>query len=91
MTRRWFDDHPELEVLHAPANSPDLNPIENFWGELTREWESVHPRNLATLETYVVQRWEEYRGHTQYFRNLFDSMPDRLKAVIDSNGAATKY
>ncbi len=91
MTRRWFGQHPELEVLNAPVNSPDLNPIENFWGELTRDWASVFPRNLATLETHVVQRWEDWRGQTQYFRNLFDSMPRRLNKVIDTNGAATKY
>ncbi|KAG4072811.1 hypothetical protein HA402_009634 [Bradysia odoriphaga] len=91
MTTQWFAQRPQLEVLNAPVNSPDLNPIENFWGELCRDWVSVFPRDLANLETYVVQRWEEYRGQTQYFQNLFDSMPDRMKEVIDKNGAATKY
>lgn len=91
MTRRWLAQHPELEVLDAPVNSPDLNPIENFWAELTRDWVSVFPRNLDTLETYVVQRWEEWRGQTQYFQNLFDSMPQRLNKVIENNGGPTKY
>lgn len=87
MTRRWFAQHQQMELLNAPLNSPDLNPIENFWGELTRVWVNVFPRNRAKLDAYVVQRWEEWRGDTQYFRNLYDSMPQRLRAVIDSNGA----
>lgn len=90
-SRQWFTTHPELEMLVAPPNSPDLNPIENFWAETTRDWRTVFPRNRETLEPYIVQRWEEWRGRTQYFRNLYDSMPQRMRAVIDNNGGPTKY
>lgn len=91
LTRRWFAQHPQMETMNAPVNSPDLNPIENFCGELTRDWVSVFPRNKDTLDAYVVQRWEQWRGNTQYFRNLYDSMPRRMQTVIDTNGAITKY
>lgn len=91
LTREWLKAHPEIELLNAPTNSPDLNPIENFWAEMTREWQSVFPRNMAKLESYVVERWEEWRGQTQYFENLYDSMPHRINQVIDNNGGATKY
>lgn len=56
-TREWFRNNPNLELINAPTNSSDLNPIENFWTEFTRDWESVFPRNLGTLETHVVQRF----------------------------------
>lgn len=72
-------------------NSPDLNPIENFWAQMTRDWKSVFPRNRANLERCIVENWERMRGEPQYFRNLYDSMPRRMNAVIDNNGGATRY
>lgn len=79
-----------------PANSPptqpnhaDLNPIENFWAEITRGWQSVFPRNRQTLEPYIVANWGKMRGNTQYFHNLYASMSRRVQEVIDRNGGTS--
>lgn len=90
--REWFDNHQEIEVLEDwPPNSPDLNPIENFWAATTRDWKSVFPRNRQNLENTITARWESYRGDTDYFKNLYDSMPRRLLEVIANGGGPTSY
>ncbi len=55
-TKSWFNDH-GVTVLDWPANSPDLNPIENLWG--------IVKRKMKRHQTQQC-RWAE--GHCQ--RNL---------------------
>lgn len=92
MVKEWFGKHPTIEVLQNwPANSPDLNPIENLWAETTRDWDYVFPRTRENLDKSVVENWEKMRGNTQYFQNLYQSMPTRLWEVIANRGGNTKY
>ncbi len=40
-TKSWFSDH-GVTLLDWPANSPDLNPIENLWGIVKRKMRDTH-------------------------------------------------
>ncbi len=91
-TKSWLNDH-GVGVLDWPANSPDLNPIDNLWGIVKREIRNKRPNKC---------RWTE--GNCQ--RNLGFHTPsavpqtdhlhatpnwDRIETVIKAKGAPTKY
>jgi len=40
-----------------PANSPDLNPIENVWRLLKQRVDKSFPRTVAELRQYVEEEW----------------------------------
>ncbi|GFX27711.1 transposable element Tcb1 transposase [Trichonephila clavipes] len=43
--RAWFEEHQdEFTVLPWPANSPELNPIENLWDHLDRVVRAMDPQ-----------------------------------------------
>ncbi len=51
-TKSWFNDH-GVTVLDWPANSPDLNPIENLWGIVKRKMRDTRPNNADELKAIV--------------------------------------
>ncbi len=55
-TKSWFNDH-GVTVLDWPANSPDLNPIENLWGIVKRKMRDTRPNNGDELKATVKETW----------------------------------
>lgn len=90
LTTSWLEDN-EIQVLDWPAQSPDLNPIEHIWGHLKRSLQKYKEPadSIQTLWNRVESCWNEIT--TETCLNLIDSMPQRLKAVIQARGGYTKY
>ena len=72
-----------------PPNSPDLNVLENVWGILVNRMQHRRPRTLKGLKRIIEDEWEKLSDQT--IKNLYDSWPDRMKAVIENQGGNTKY
>jgi transposase len=84
----WRQSH-LLEKLDWPANSPDLNPIENLWKILKDavQHSPNRPRNLDDMKTIIEREWRLI-SDTKLLQ-LCHSMPSRLQAVIKANGGHT--
>ncbi len=87
-TKSWFNDH-GFTVLDWPANSPDLNPIENLWGIVKRKMRDTRPNNADDLKAAIKETWASIPP--QQCHKLITSMPRRIEAVIKAKGAPTKY
>ncbi len=87
-TKSWFNDH-GVTVLDWPANSTDLNPIENLWGIVKRKTRDTRPNNADDLKATVKETWASIPP--QQCHKLITSMPRQIEAVIKAKGAPTKY
>ncbi len=85
-TSTWFKDH-GIPVLNWPANSPDLNPIENLWCIVKRKMRYARPNNAEELKATIRATWTLITP--EQCHRLIDSMPRRIAAVIQAKGAPT--
>ena len=80
----------KINILDWPGNSSDLNPIENLWTILKNKVSERQPTNAKMLEQAIKEVWVRDISPA-YCRNLVESMPRRLEAVIKAKGGPTKY
>ncbi len=88
VTKSWFNDH-GVTVLDWPANSLDLNSIENLWGIVKRKMRDTRLNNADDLKTAIKATWAS--STPEQCHRLIDSMPRRIDAVIQAKGGPTKY
>lgn len=89
-TKSWKEDN-KILFLPWPAQSPDLNPIENLWNELEIRIRKHKPRPKNKSDFFVALKEEWYKIDESRLTRLVTSMPNRINAVIESKGNPTKY
>lgn len=72
-----------------PAQSPDLNIIENLWSIVKKNVSKHTPMSKFNLWEIVQSEW--YKIENKIIIDLFDSIPRRIKAVLKNKGLNTKY
>lgn len=86
---REFIQDEEIPTFNWPAQSPDLNPIENLWSILDQRLKRRQVNTCEELFDALNHEWK--RLPIDLLDRLVSSMPSRCQAVIDSKGWPTKY
>jgi len=89
-SRIWREDK-NLEKLDWPAQSPDLNPIENLWSLLKSNIQSRNPRvnSVEQMREAVQKEWEKLSMVN--WKHLIEIMPARMAAVIANKGGSVRW
>ena len=89
--KKWREDQ-GLTKLDWPANSPDLNPIENIWAILKDAVQHRHtprPKTVDEMKEALQMEWEKIPGSS--LSKLLSSMPARMQAGIKAKGGPTRW
>lgn len=89
----WFEEN-GIELTKHPPCSPNLNTIEHVWGKLKKRLQIQYPDIASTLggPQKVKEKlakalplvWDTIPS--EFFEQLWRSMPDRVQAVIAAKG-----
>ena len=72
-----------------PAQSPDLNIIENMWAELKKRLSKYHSIQKENLLEVIEKDW--YSIPNDYVIGLYNSLSRRINHVMKNKGMHLKY
>jgi hypothetical protein len=72
-----------------PPNSPDLNIIENVWGDVQSIVNGMGCKSFEEFKQAVITTIKTYPQHK--ITNLYNSLQRRMQLVLDSSGGKTRY
>ena len=88
VVQRWMRD--KINTIDWwPANSPDLNPIENLWSILNRRCRHRTCNNRQSLFETLETAWNTFTEVE--LTKLVDNIPKRMAAVLKAKGGPTRY
>ena len=87
-TIKYLHDE-NILLLPWPAQSPDINIIENLWQFMKNALRHDPPRTKDQLIKNLFQIW--YAIPRSVINKLYNSLPHRMKAITKCKGYPTKY
>ena len=88
LLKQFFNKN-NIELLPFPPQSPDLNPIENLWAYISSKLIEKSPKTINDLKNEILNIWNSLDNNK--LRKLANSLPNRLRQVIESNGKHINY
>ncbi len=88
-TQNWIKVNIPRQIFPWPAQSPDLNVIENCWAELRRSLNGIRTRTVEEFWNAIKREWKNL--DQDFIKALVESVPRRLAAVIEAGGGNTKF
>ena len=87
----FFEEH-EINWWRTPPESPDLNRIKNLWHWIKFYLESkVKPKNKQELVDGIKKFWERKVTPEKCNKYIDHVLQKVVSAVVEAQGAATKY
>ena len=90
--KQWNEKNPGHTVTllaNWPPNSPDLNPIENLWGDVQARLDAAGYQTFKEFKAGVEKELKNV--DLEKLKNLVNSMNKRLASCINLQGEKTKY
>ena len=86
---KTFLSEEDITVMESPAQSPDMNPIENVWKLPKERAKEKNSRNVEELWTNLKGEWEKMS--VDECKTLISSSSKRCQAVIEIKGLHIKF
>ena len=89
MAQKFIQEN-DINWFKTPAESPDLNVIENVWAAMKRYVSKENPKSRDALVVCIIKFWEHHLTKAQcnrYINHIYRVIPK----VIEVNGSHSGY
>lgn len=86
---KHFFEAKNISLLSWPAQSPDMNPIENLWAIIKAKIAILKPKSIPDLKTAIMTTWNEMEKDICI--KLSKSFRKRTMALLRVSGNHTNY
>jgi hypothetical protein len=86
--RNFFEEN-NIDVLDWSPQSQDLNIIEHGWEYLDTHVPTTARTNKISFMKALRETWDQLPQ--DYIKTFVESVPRRLKVIINAKGASTRY